>query len=245
MILVTIFRKRRKKRLISYQLDSYSLSEEEKARFEWKLYVRKFSFKGLISYLIPTLIIFIFLIIRFDKEICEIDNFREGYFRLYSNYVEKFISGISPESVNILNDTIKAYIIFINQLIELIGVDIIEYILLALAIILIYLSWTVLVYVCVQINKKHAAKARARRARRKYIDKMENAELKARRKADPRISSKASEIIGSENDVNFLDDSSYIAMIGEKYADMDENRKKKEAAYIDDISAGVTDLGFA
>ena len=56
LIFVKVSKSRRKKKLLNNNLKLYELSEEEKAKFNYKLYEKKFSLKGAISYVVPIFI---------------------------------------------------------------------------------------------------------------------------------------------------------------------------------------------
>ena len=57
----------------------FVLSEEERSKFDWKLYEEKFPIRRLISLIVPIFFLYLFLIIRFDIEFCKIEDlYNEG-----------------------------------------------------------------------------------------------------------------------------------------------------------------------
>lgn len=245
LILDSVFTSIRRKKLKNIKLDRYSLSEEEKNRFDYRLFERKFSFKGMLSYLIPIFIIFILIVIRFDRTICLNDNYREGYFDIYSREIRPFLNSIHPDIVNVIEAIFYNYIIFFNKTIEIVKLDSIEYILFLIIIFLLFVTWSACVLIASKLNHKRSAKIRAYKAKKKYITKMEKLELKAKLKSEKRISSKAEEFVGEDVKYNSIyEDASSISLIEEKNSEYNYKNRIKEAEYIDDISTGVTDLGI-
>ena len=245
LIIVGIANRVRIYRLKKRKLNRYSLSEEEKAKFDYKLYERKISIKGIISYIIPLIIVLLFLFIRFDKNICENDVYREGYFNVYNSQIKPFLHSIHSSITDIIDAIALNYIYFVDKVIEIIKINVIEYVFIFTTIFILFVSWSFGVFVASKINHKHAAKRRAYKARKKYINKMEKYELKAKSKAEDRISSKAKEIVGEENTNNVFEDASPISLVAENINGINRSNREKEAEYIDDISTGVTDLGIA
>ena len=244
LILVKVSKSKRKKKLLNNNLKLYELSEEEKAKFNYKLYEKKFSLKGTISYIVPIFIVFFITVVRFDKVICEVDLYRGGYFTFYTNNIRPFLNSIHPGLVEAIEAISYNYIIFINQIIDIVRIEFIEYLFIVFFSILLFILWTIIVLIFVKANKTHAAKRRARIAREKYITKMEKYELSSREKVEDRISSKAREILGDEiQELSLQEDASSISIVNEKYIGTDSQSIKSQADYIDDISTGVVDLG--
>lgn len=241
-----IFAHIRKKKLAKNNLSRYTLSEEEKARFDYKLYIRKFSIKGAISYIIPVITVLFFIFVRFDKVICLNDKYSEGIFNIYNSQIKGFLYNVHPGFDGIVDGIAYNYIYFVDSVIEIVKFRSLEYLLIGTFIFIYFVSWSVIVFICARINRKHAAKRRAYRAKKKYINKMEKLELKAKLKSKNRISSKAQEIVGEDNNANgIFEDASSISIVSENADNFKYTNKQKEAEYIDDISTGVTDLGVA
>ncbi len=246
VILSFLLRRFRRKKLVSNHLGLYILTEEEKAQFEWKLYLKKVPIFGILSFIIPLGIEFLFVIIRFDRTICENDINRDGYFSIYNDSILPFIKTLSVDLANFVNTEITRYILTINDIINIVNIKWIEYGFIAIIFVIILFVWYFFVWIFVKLFRIPFAKRRARRAKKRYIDKMENAELKARKKAGSRISSKAHDILG-DLDIElpvYEDDASSISIVSD-VTSIDSAYKEKVSSYIDDISTGVIDLGLA
>lgn len=238
---------RRKKYKQAHNNQGYLLTDEEKAKFEWKLYVTKFPTRRLISLIIPTLIAFAFVVIRYDVNLCAAyDLANKGAFTLFSD-IKPYIGDLGAW----LETTISKYIVFNNQIYNQIKVTWVEYIELGLAYVLICLLWWGLFSIFIKPVRTGIAKAKARRAKNKFIIKMEALEYKALKKAEKelRISKKNKDLYASENFINDVsEDVKAIATPIEEENSKKDNKKKEpvsvEQDYIDDISTGVTDLGL-
>ncbi len=241
-IIVFVIRRNHKKNLIANKLDTYELTEEEKARFSWKLYQKKFSWLGLFSFIIPSLLILFFIIVRFDKKVCLQDEYNIGFTSFYTNNLEPFINSLVPQFNNLILRFINKYISLMEGVTRVLSVKWVEYIFIGIAITVFYFIWFFIVWILKKIFHKSSAKRRARRSKKKYIAKMEKSELKARKAAGERISSKNdAKNISSLGD--YYQDASVISLRGNSnlisYSDV------KSFDYIEDISSGVIDLGIA
>ena len=243
-ICALIYQRIHKKTLEKNGLQSYALSEEEKAKFEWKLYVKKFSWLGLISFLIPLFFVTLFIFIRFDKELCLQDPLHEGFFTIYQYQIAPFLGSIDGGILVFIENTMNTYYQLMKQVIDILGMQWVEYAIVAVGIIFIFLIWWFFVSIFKRIFRSHNAKKRAKKAKRKYIARMEQEELKARKNSEKRISSKAEEILGVEQENIALEDASMIANV-ESSGGALIHVNEKEASYIDDISTRVVDLGVA
>ncbi len=244
-IIQLIIRKNHKKNLVANKLDTYELTEEEKAKFSWKLYQKHFPFLGILSFLIPTLLILFLLLLRFDKEICISDAYRNGFTSIYTKSISPFIKSFFPAFNEELIKFARNYISVMDGIIDVIKISWIEYVFIAIVFILIYLIWFFLVWIFTKMFKKINAKRRAKRAKKKYIAKMEKIELKARKDAGQRISSKARDLKASydDNNISLYEDASIISIRSNNGPASFSDAKNAE--YIDDISTGVIDLGIA
>lgn len=238
---------RRKKYKQAHNNQGYLLTDEEKAKFEWKLYVTKFPTRRLISLIIPTFFAFVFVVIRYDENLCAAyDLANKGSFTLFTN-IKPYIGDLGVW----LETTVSKYIVFNNQIYNQIKVTWIEYIELGLVYVLVCLLWWGLFSIFIKPVRTGIAKAKARRAKNRFIVKMEALEYKALKKAEKelRVSKKNKDLYSSENFINDVgEDVKAIA------TPIEEDKKEKDSAkkepvsveqdYIDDISTGVTDLGL-
>ena len=115
---------RRKKYKQAHNNQGYLLTDEEKAKFEWKLYVTKFPTRRLISLIIPTFFAFVFVVIRYDENLCAAyDLANKGSFTLFTN-IKPYIGDLGVW----LETTVSKYIVFNNQIYNQIKVTWVEYI---------------------------------------------------------------------------------------------------------------------
>lgn len=245
-VLAFIIRKSKQKKMARERNRVFTLSEEEKAKFEWKLYERKFPGRRLISLIIPVFLMLTIVVIRFDKAICaQYDLFNKGYFDIFNN-CKPYIGNFG----NWCETIISKYIGLNNNIVNAIGVTWVEWIEIALVTIVICLLWYGFFSLFAKPFRRYQAKKRAKRARIKYVYKMELLEYKAWKKTQ-----KEKEISQKNRDLYDSDD----ALITDVEADVksisnveDSNVMKprnnidspSQQAYIDDISTGVTDLGI-
>ena len=243
-IIVAITRRIHNKKLVKNGLNKHELTEDEKAKFAWKLYVKKFSWKGLLSFLIPLALVALFVLVRFDKDICLKDPHQNGFFSIYSSNIEPFIKNVSTDFYSFIRFSSEKYIELMHQIINVLGnLAWIEYVIDVILVFIVFLVWWFFVWLITRIFRRHSAKKRAKRAKAKYIAKMESQELKALKGSEKRISSKAEDIMGEMDDNPMHDeDISTIAHV-DKDSGVPIHINEKEADYIDDISTGVVDLG--
>lgn len=244
-IIGLLIKRAHKKNLIANKLDNYELTEEEKAKFSWKLYQKHFSWLGLFSFIIPTLIVIFLITLRFDRNICALyDKYNVGFDSFYSNSIYPFINSFMPIINKYFLNFIKNYIYLINGIVDIIKVKWIEYIVLVIVFAILYFLWFFIVWVLKKVFSKPNAKRRSNRAKKKYIAKMEKLELKARKDADERISSNAQGMgIDPIKNNSLYEDVSIISLRDKIEPSSFSN--VRNADYIDDISTGVIDLGVA
>lgn len=245
-VLTFIIRKSKQKKMARERNRVFTLSEEEKAKFEWKLYERKFPGRRLISLIVPIFLMLTIVVIRFDKSICEqYDSFNKGYFDVFNNckpYIGSF--GSWCETV------ISKYIGLNNNIVNAIGVTWVEWIEIALVTIVICLLWYGFFSLFAKPFRRYQAKKRAKRARAKYVYKMELLEYKAWKKAqkEKEISQKNRDLYDSDNALitDVEADVKSISNVEDSNVIKPRNNidSPSQQAYIDDISTGVTDLGI-
>lgn len=244
-LICLIIRHHRKKKIEKKGI-TIALSQEKLNEYQYQLFIKKFSWKGLVSFIIPLLIVIGFILVRYDKSICTMDANSNGFMSIYQYSIEPFLRTMSPSLSNLVVRVMRKYFSIMNQIIATLGgMTWIEYVIVVVGFILLFLIWWLFVYIFTRIFRVHSAKKRAKRAKEKYIAKMEKEELKARKNTEKRISSKAEEILGTEEETPVFDeDVTSIANV-DKDSGVPIHVSDKEAEYIDDISTGVTDLGVA
>lgn len=244
-ILLVIIRSIKRHKRRKSNVGPYALSEEEKRRFEWKLFAKRKPIKRIISLIIPLAFIALFVITRFDKNVAALGG-AEGFTTFYTDFINPIFRRVSVRYTNSYLDLFfntggTGYIELVVKYLH--DVMWVEYIILAVAGILILVIWYLIFTLFARIFKKPCAKRRAKIAKRKYILQMENLEYRARKTGCKNISRKAEDAL----DYSVVDGETAATEI----AEIDENNKTrpvglyKQAAYIDDISTGVTDLGVA
>lgn len=239
----------RRNKLSSEAHKTFTLSSEERAKFEWKLYVKKFPIRRLLSLIVPITLFLIFIIIRFDKTLCELENSKiDGFFNIYGTLKPYFASFIDA-----VEGAVSMYIAFNNRIFDTLGVAWVEWIILTVSLVLICLIWWGVFSIFAKPFSNFIAKRKAKKAKEQYIEKMEIIEYRAWKKAkkEMRISNKGKEFYSQDefNDNNYIDSSLIGQSTNNNNVDNDnkkikENSTLKQSDYLDDISTGVIDLGI-
>ena len=221
----------------------FVLSDEEKAKFEWKLYEKHFPIRRLISLIVPILFTFGCVLIRFDRYMCATyDHYNAGYFDLFRDgqtYLGQF--GTWLETV------FSKYIAVNNRIVDSIHVTWVEWIELGVAFLVLCLIWWGIFSIFARPFRKHHAKKAAKKAKNKYVAKMEYLEYKALKKGakEMRVSKKNKDLY--DNEVYLPETEADVKAIAVATLPSEEKTKSDaqsdEQDYIDDISTGVTDLG--
>ena len=248
-VVALIQKKVRRNRLSSEAHKTFTLSSEERAKFEWKLYVKKFPIRRLLSLIVPITLFLIFIIIRFDKTLCELENSKiDGFFNIYGTLKPYFASFIDA-----VEGAVSMYIAFNNRIFDTLGVAWVEWIILTVSLVLICLIWWGVFSIFAKPFSNFIAKRKAKKAKEQYIEKMEIIEYRAWKKAkkEMRISNKGKEFYSQDefNDNNYIDSSLIGQSTNNNNVDNDnkkikENSTLKQSDYLDDISTGVIDLGI-
>lgn len=248
-VVALIQKKVRRNKLSSEAHKTFTLSSEERAKFEWKLYVKKFPIRRLLSLIVPITLFLIFIIIRFDKTLCELENSKiDGFFNIYGTLKPYFASFIDA-----VEGAVSMYIAFNNRIFDTLGVAWVEWIILTVSLVLICLIWWGVFSIFAKPFSNFIAKRKAKKAKEQYIEKMEIIEYRAWKKAkkEMRISNKGKEFYSQDefNDNNYIDSSLIGQSTNNNNVDNDnkkikENSTLKQSDYLDDISTGVIDLGI-
>lgn len=253
-IIVLIQKHNRKKRLRNaLQNQQISLTEEEKAKFEWRLYEKRFPGWRMFFLLIELCFLVGLFFLRYDEvfngnelglkwfnEVVDANASNNLFhFDYYSFFGEK-LDSVGFHLANFVGIYIKnvANRFFTNSILEIIVY--------AIAIVLILSILWLIGTIPSGFYRKHRARIRARKAKQKYVKRLEDIEYKAwvRSKKENRISEKNrtlynDNVIDTEVD-NHVD---VIAESTNKQNNKEIKNQTPEQNYIDDISTGVTDLG--
>lgn len=244
-IITYFLKKSKKKKMAQERKRVFVLSDEEKARFDWKLYEKRFPGRRLLSLLIPLFLIFICIVVRYDIKFCKsYDPYNDGYFNIFSSTFLPYLGGFGEWCEKVT----ASYIDFNSKVVRKIGVVWFEWVEIGIGTIIVLLLWYGFFSIFAKPFRRHRAKVRARKVRRKYVDKMESLEYKAWKKTqkENQVSKKNRDLY--DNDENLIEnvESDVKTIVLEK-----ETEEKKinsidnvtQQNYIDDISTGVTDLG--
>ena len=237
------------------------LSEEQKSKFEWKLYQRKFPIRRLLFSLFLLGIFALFIVIRFDY-IFTVENAVKFGDILYFNevidrhaadnlFVLNFYASIVSRLGSVgafISNLVANYIRFMNIVVDTVGFKEIEWIILGIVIVVFLVIFWGINSIFANVVRKRNAKKRARKLKNKYVAKLENIELKAWKKGqkESRVSEKNRTLYNQEIDIPEIDND-VRAIADNKKAIKEfakvEIEQSPEQNYIDDISTGVTDLG--
>lgn len=234
----------KKKRIASESNRIFTLSEEEKAKFEWKLFERKFPGRRIASLIIPLSFVFACIVIRFDISICnKYDAHNKGFVSWFSQ-IQPYLTSFGLW----IEDVTCRYIVLNNRIVNSIGVVWFEWVEIAIGTIVLVFIWYGIFSIFAKPFGRHKAKQRAKKAREKYIYKMELLEYKAWKKAqnENKVSQKNKELFENEESL-IVDSKSNIKPIAEINVNnklITNNVSIFQKDYIDDISTGVTDLGL-
>lgn len=246
-IIAAIQKRSRRKKLLKNTKKTFTLSDEEKAKFEWKLYEKKFPIRRLISLLIPILFTLICIVIRYDVQLCAAeDSFHEGYFTYYSS-IRSYLGGFGAW----IDGVSAKYIHLNNRIVNAVQVTWVEWVEIGVAFFVLCLIWWGFFSIFARPFRRHHAKKKARKAKNKYVARMELLEYKAWKKSvkEASVSAKSKEFYEEESSiVDAHAEVSPIAVTIDSSRDEDNEKLKEnvstaEKDYIDDIAAGVTDLG--
>lgn len=239
------------------------LTEEQQAKFDYKLYENRFPTWRLIVILLEIVLIVLFVFIRFDLIFATpggqygdglylfientgfiADEFaKEGSLRpqLFSNYLLPYLGtfgqmiGRWVANIYILN----VGVIFQGQMyLEIICIAVV-------ALVLILFTYA-LGSIFAGPIRRSKAKKRAKKSKEKYVRKLENLEYKAwvKSQKENRISEKNRLLYNEDKE---LDNPINVVPIATSNKEEEKNisvSQTPEQNYIDDISTGVTDLGL-
>ncbi len=246
--IIILIRKSIRKRKLNKALngDIITLSDEEKSRFEWKLYQRRFPGWRIFFAFIELGLFALFIIIRLDK-IFTVQNAVTSSNIACLDLYSKVASRLGTIGY-FISRVVAKYIKFMNLIVDTVKFKQIEWIILIVGMILILVIFWAIGSLFAKPYRKARAKKRAKKCKAKYINKLENIELKAWKKGEKenRISEKNRTLFNDENDIPELENNvEAIANDNKPINEFKNNENNQTPAqnYIDDISTGVTDLG--
>ena len=261
--IIILIRKSIRKRKLNKALngDVITLSDEEKSRFEWKLYQNRFPGWRLFFAFIELGLFALFIIIRLDRIFTVENAITFNDVTYFSEIIDKHasdniacldlyskVAGRLGTIGYFISRIVAKYIQVMNMIVDTVKFKQIEWIILAVGIILIIVIFWAIGSIFAKPYRKARAKKRAKKCKAKYINKLENIELKAWKKGEKenRISEKNKTLFNNENDISELENNvEAIANDNKPINEFknNENNQTPEQNYIDDISTGVTDLG--
>lgn len=237
------------------------LTEEQQAKFDYKLYEKRFPTWRLIVILLEIIIVALFVIIRFDLLYTipsgpygdGLHLFDEGIIideygaAAVGTQRPTLFTGLLP-SLGVVGTTVgyyvALYIINIGALFQ--GQMIIEIVCIVIATLVLILFTYAIGSIFAGAVRRSKAKKRARKAKEKYVRKLEYQEYKAwvKSQKENRVSEKNRQLYNEEKEVENTVDVKPIANETKVSEDKKVVGQSPEQNYIDDISTGVTDLGL-
>lgn len=242
--LTIVFRKKneRKRREI---VPKYQLTNLEKEKLDEKNFIRRFPKGTVISFIFPVLLIALFIIIRFDKVICEVNGSKlNGTLDISNKYIEPFLSSIAtPASIHdFFTYRMGMYIKLVTSFLN--NVPWVEYVLLFVGSIIILGLWLLVFFLIGLIFKKPLARRRSKLAKRRYIEKMEKIEYRLHKKYKDETSVKADDFISIVEEEQNTPATSISNIDAYKENDKKGLFDRQKKAYLEEIGYGVTDLGI-
>ena len=234
-------------------ISPYKLTPTEEKRFVSANYKKKATKWVGKTMIVPILLIVLFLLARFDKAVIEnyglLINNSFGL-NIYTNYVLVVFDGIiNPLQFNNIfqyvftNKLGIGYFDLVNNF--LVSLTWAEYVILGLACVLILLVWFFVFKLIALIFRGSRSKKLAKKAKAKYIEKMEKVEYKLRKKYKEDAVAKGDEFLNIIEE-ELKDEALVIAKIKEdKTSRYQKKIDAKKKAYLEEIGYGVVDLGIS
>ena len=247
------------------------LTEEEQAKYDYKLYEKKFRFPTIrfIIILFELLLIALFVIIRFDviyavkggqlydtdlllfaneNEPIIIDSVLTFKSLPRLTLFHDFINTVSVQFVYEIAKIVAIYIQFINSLLGSLGATgalVVEIIIIVFVTLILILITFLLGQPFAKLIRRSKAKRYAKKAKQKYIKKLEDKEYKAWKKAQKKggVSEKNENLYNEDTGGGNVDVEPIVIQTKGETVEKIINQTP-EQNYIDDISSGVTDLGI-
>ena len=140
----------------------FTLSEEERAKFDWKLFEEKVPVRRILSLIVPIGFLCLFLLVRYDVEFCKSeDMYNEGFFNVYGS-IKQYFFGIT----DIIEDIVSRYISFTNRINEATGLIWLEWVIVSISFLIICLLWWGFFSLFAKPFGESVAKAKADKAKR-------------------------------------------------------------------------------
>ena len=234
-------------------ISPYKLTPTEEKKFAPANYRKKATKWVNKTMIVPILVIALFLLARFDKAV--IDNYgllinNSFGLNIYTNYVVVILDGIiNPLQFNHIfqyvftNKLGIGYFDLVNSFLS--SLTWAEYVVLGLACVLILLVWFLVFKLIALVFRGPRSKKLARKAKNRYIEKMEKVEYKLRKKYKEDAVAKGDEFLNIIEE-ELKEDALVIAKIKEdKTSRYQKKIDAKKKAYLEEIGYGVVDLGVS
>ena len=247
------------------------LTEEQQAQFDYKLYEKKFRFPTIrfIFILLELLLVAVFVIIRFDV-IYAVEGgvLNEGDLLLFTyegkpfvvdtvltfeslprlTLFHGFINSVRVQFVYFIATLMGYYIQLMNSLLGGFGPTgalVAEIIIIVLVALVLILFTFLLGLPFAGLIRRARAKKYAKKAKQKYIKKLEDEEYKAWKKANKKggVSEKNQNLYNEDTTGPTVDVEPIVVQNKDETVEK-TTAQTPEQNYIDDISTGVTDLGL-
>lgn len=238
-------KKSKEKKIMRVVKTHYVLNEVEKAKFDYKNYLKRFPVKRVLSLLIPLLIVAVFVLARFNIDLYQDYSVYNSYFpsiNIYHEYIVPVLNVLVKDST-IITDFISNIVIQYIKIASTYFASIqwVEYVILGVCTVIICLVWYMIFSFLNLFVRKGVAKRKAKKARNKYIYKKDKEEYKRRIKYGKQPSSKSDAFIDSYEEEQNTPELSIGKVKKQK------NKKKDDKninSYYDDLGNGVKDLGI-
>lgn len=241
--------KKKRRKLIS----EYKLTPSEEKRFSPVNYKKKAMRWIIWTFIVPILVIALFVIARFDRDMMNHGNLvvNTGIkLDIYTKYIVPAMNGLlSPLKFNdyfkliFSNSQGIGYYDLVNK--YLVSINWLEYVILVLGILLILFIWWGLFTLIALIFRNLRAKHLSKKAIKRYKLKMEKTEYKLRKKYNEEAVAKGDEFLKIIEE-ELLEDANEIAKIkDEKSKRRQKKIDAKKKAYLEEIGYGVVDLGVS
>ena len=240
---------KKRRKLIS----PYNLTPTEEKKFAPANYRKKATKWVNKTMIIPILVIALFLLARFDKTV--IDNYgllinNSFGLNIYTNYIVVILDGIiNPLQFNHIfqyvftNKLGFGYFDLVNSFLS--SLTWAEYVILGLACLLVLLVWFLVFKLIALIFRDPRSKKLAKKAKNRYIEKMEKVEYKLRKKYKEDAVAKGDEFLNIIEE-ELKEEALVIAKVKEEKSSRYQKKiDAKKKAYLEEIGFGVVDLGVS
>lgn len=245
-IIGLIIKNSKKKKINRVIKNHYVLNDNEKEKFNYKNYLKRFPIRRVLSLIIPLAFIAIIIITRLDRSLCEQYNVQTfGKIDFFTNFISPNVTKFFKNSPTYINKYLLlfhnnkniGYFDLINKLPKnLFWVEIIVGVLASLLILFVWYLLLTLIYLPF---RKLCAKKKAKKMCNAYILKKDYAEYKLRIRHRDEYSSKSEEFMNIVEEEKNEEQPLAIVKNAPKLKKVNINSEE----YYDDLGSGVKDLG--